>query len=77
MRPIWDEAGLEQAVAQQIGDPFGILDVRLATGHGFDVLGVGEQHLKLALEQVIGGLPVHAGALHGHVGDTLGGQPVG
>src|SRR5437868_969332 len=50
--PIWDETGLEQAVAQQIGDPFGIMDVRLATRHGFDVLRVGEEHLKLALEQV-------------------------
>ena len=54
-------------MAQQISDPFGILDVRLATGHGFDVLGVGQQHLELSLKQVERRLPVNARALHSDV----------
>ena len=44
-----DEAGAQQAMLQELGQPGGILDVRLAPGHGFDVLGIDQQHLARAL----------------------------
>ena len=44
--PVRDEAGFEQAMPQQVSDPFGILDVGLASRHGLDVLRVCQQHLK-------------------------------
>src|SRR5262249_53110654 len=58
------------------GDPLAVLEVGLASGHGLDVLGVGEGQLDDTLEEVPDGLPVHAGGLHGGVADALVGQPV-
>ena len=54
-----DEAGPQQAVAQQVGQPLAVLDVRLAPRHGLDVLRVDQQQLPpLALQQVQHGAPV-------------------
>ena len=66
-----DEAGREQAVLEQLGDPLGVLDVGLAAGDLLDVLGVDQHHLEAALQQVEDRLPVDAGRFHGDVADAL------
>jgi hypothetical protein len=71
-----NEAGLEQATLQELGDPFAVLDVGLATGHLLDVLGIDQQQLELSFQDVEDRLPVHAGRFHGRMGHSLGGQPV-
>jgi transposase len=38
-----NEAAADQAMRQQVGDPRGVIHVRLATGHGLDVSRVGQQ----------------------------------
>ena len=55
-----DEAGREQAVLEQLGDPLGVLDVGLAAGDLLDVLGVDQDHLEAALQEVEDRLPVDA-----------------
>ena len=70
------ETGAQQAVLQQLGQPLGILDIGLAPWHGFDVLGVHQQHFKVGFQDIEDRLPVFAGALHGDVGDAVTGQPV-
>jgi hypothetical protein len=65
--PIRDEARAHQSMLEQVGDPLGILDIRLAPRHGLDVRGSDDQHLKLVFEDVVDGLPIDAGTLHGHV----------
>ena len=44
-----DEAAAEQAMAEQVGNPFRIFDIGYAAGHGFDVIGVGDQEFEVAL----------------------------
>jgi hypothetical protein len=39
-------------VLEQFGDPLAILEVGLAPGHGFDVLGIDQDHLALPFEDV-------------------------
>jgi len=46
----WHEARLDQAVADQIGDPLGILDVGLAPRHRLDVMGVGDDQFEVTLQ---------------------------
>ena len=70
------EARANQPVCQQIGDPGRIVHVRLAARDVADVLGVGQHHLEVALEQMPHRLPVHARRLHGHVRDAVLGQPI-
>ncbi len=41
-----NEAGFEQAMVQQISNPFGIFDVGLASGDGLHMLGIDHDHLK-------------------------------
>src|SRR6266852_1050692 len=70
------EAGAQQTVPQQIRDPFTISDIRLATGHLLDVLGVYQQQLYLAFEQIPERVPINPSALEGHLRDPLLCQPV-
>ena len=42
------EAGREQAVLQQLGDPLGVLDVGLAARDLLDVVGVDQDQLEAA-----------------------------
>ena len=71
------EAGLEQAVLEQLGDPLAVLHVGLAARHLLDVLGVDQHQLEPPLQQVPDRLPVHAGRSPWRRGDALLGQPVG
>src|SRR5262245_61844554 len=47
------EASADQTVRQKIRQPCGIVHVGLAAGHVLDVLGVGQNQLKLAVAQNI------------------------
>ena len=64
------EAGADQAVGQQVGQPHRVVDVGLAPGHVLDVRGVGQHQLEVAFEHMPHRLPVHAGGLHGDVLDA-------
>ncbi len=75
--PRRDEARTHQAVGQQLGDPLGILDVRLAPGHGLDVLGVEQPDLERTFEEVEDRLPELPSACEADVGTAALGQPVG
>ncbi len=72
-----NEAGFEQAMAQQVGEPFTILNVRFVAGHRLHVLGVDQDDLKAAFQDVEDRSPIDAGAFHGHMGDLADWQPVG
>ena len=65
MASLGNEAGLEQTVLKQLGQPLGVFDVGLTPGHRLDVTSVDDQEFDaLALEQVVDRLPVHASGLH-------------
>jgi len=51
-------------MGQQVGQPHGVIDIRLATGHVLDVCGVGQHQLEMAFENVPHGLPIHPGGFH-------------
>ena len=70
------EAGAQQPVTQQVGEPLAVLDVGLAPWHRLDVLRVDQQQLDLAFQQVPDRLPIHPGALHRQMGALDLGQPV-
>jgi hypothetical protein len=72
----WNETAPQEAVAQQFGDPFGILHVRLAPRHRFDVLRIDHQEGEQALQEVIDGAPIDASAFHRHVRTAGRLQPV-
>ena len=58
------EALGDQAVADQIGDPLGILHVGLAPRHVADVPGVADDQLEMPLQDGVDRAPVDARALH-------------
>ncbi|MCA9689760.1 MAG: hypothetical protein KC636_09125 [Myxococcales bacterium] len=70
------EAGADETVPNEVGDPLAVLDVRLAPRDVLDVVCVADDDLEVALEDGVYRLPVHARALHGDVGDAEFGQPV-
>ena len=71
------EAGPDQAVRQQVGQPRRVVDVGLAAGHVLYVRGVGQHQLEVAFEHMPHRFPVHAGGLHGDVLDAEGFEAVG
>jgi hypothetical protein len=66
----------DEAVAQEVGDPFGIAHVGLAAGDRLDVSRVGDHEREVALEHVVDGLREGAGALHRDVGNALLSEPI-
>jgi hypothetical protein len=40
---VWDEAGPQEPMAQEVSDPLGVLDSGLASGHGLAVLGLDDK----------------------------------
>ena len=72
-----DKAAADQAARHQIGDPGGVVDVgppgqvpegMLAAGDIFDVRGIRNQQLEVAVAQdVPHRLPVNPGRLHCHM----------
>ena len=71
------EAGTDQAMGQQIGQPHRVVDIGLAAGDVLDVCGVGQHQFEVPFEHVPHRLPVHARGLHGDVLDTERLEPVG
>ncbi len=71
------EAGADQTMREQVGQPHRIVDVGLAPGHVLHVRGVGQHQLDVAFQDVPHRLPVHAGGLHGDVLNAQRLQPVG
>lgn len=72
-----DERPPQQAALEQLGQPFGILDVGLATGQVPEVGRVDQQQLEPgSFEDVPYRAPIDAGGLHRHLGDALANQPV-
>jgi hypothetical protein len=61
---------------QELGDPLRILDVGLASGHGFDMLRIEQPDREDPLEEGIDRFPLVASALKAHMGATTLPQPV-
>jgi len=70
------EAAADQAVREQVGNPRGVVDVGLTSGHVLHMHGVREHQLELAIEDVPDRPPVHAGGLHRHMGHVERRQPL-
>ena len=66
----WHEALGDQAMPDQIGNPFGILHVGFAPGDVTDVPSVADDEFKTPFQHGIDGLPVDAGALHADMAHT-------
>ena len=66
----------EQAMLQQPRDPLAILNVGLPPGHRLNVLGVHEEELDAALQNLVDRPPVDPGALHRDVCAPGRGEPV-
>lgn len=67
-----DETGFEEAVAQQVGEPFTVFDVCFAPslpGHGLHMLRVDEDDLVVALKQIEHRTPVDARRFHRYLLD--------
>jgi hypothetical protein len=69
------EAGAHQPVPDQLGDPLGVLHVRLAPGHVAHVRGVADDEGEGALERGVHRPPVDARRLHADVGHAQLEQP--
>ena len=72
----WNEAGPQQTVLQQLGQPHAILDIGLAPRHLLDMGRVYQQHLHRVLQGVVHRLPVHPGSFHRRDADPLRLQPL-
>ena len=74
---IGHEAGLDQSMCHQVGQPDRIVDVGFATRHVLHVGGVGQDQFELAVGQnVPDRLPIDARRFHGDVRGGLGGKPL-
>ena len=49
--PVAHKAKADQSMGHQVGQPFGVLDLGLASRHFLDVRRIGQHKLKLAVEQ--------------------------
>jgi len=63
-------------VAEEVGDPLGILYIGLPSRHILDVTGIDHPDGEFLLQKVVDGLPKDPGALHGHVSDLERGKPI-
>ena len=71
-----DEALGDQAVPDQIGDPLGILHIRLAAGHIADVAGIADDQIEMSFQHGIDWPPVDAGAFHADMRHPRRREPV-
>src|SRR5947209_16391908 len=62
-----NEAGLEQAVAQEISDPFAIFDICFVPSNGVHMLRIDQHDLITAFQQIENGTPRDARAFEGHL----------
>ncbi len=64
-------------MAQQVGDPFAVFNVRLVARHRLHMLGVDQDNLERAFQHVEDRSPIHPGRFEGHMGDLVAREPVG
>ena len=77
-RLVGHEAGPNQSMGHQIGQPGGVVDVGLASRHVLDVGRVGQDQFELAIRQnVPDRLPVDACRFHGDMRRAFGRKPIG
>jgi hypothetical protein len=77
-RMVRHETGPDQPMSQQIGQPCGIVDVGLTTGHVLQVGRVRQDQLELTVgENVPDRLPINARRLHDDVRHAFCRQPIG
>ena len=73
-----NETPAHEAIAAQLGQPFGIGDIGLAAGDVFDVMGIDHPHGQSGVLQMgVDALPVDAGALQDDEFDAVLTQPLG
>ena len=70
-----NEARAEQPMAEQVGDPFRVFDIRLTARNFPDMLRIGRHVLQSPFQKGVDRLPVHPGALHGYLGANFREQP--
>src|SRR5947209_3178219 len=61
--PYWlsrNETGADQAMPQQIGNPFTIPHIGFPTREGFDLMGIGQNQLKLVFQHIVDWPPEHS-----------------
>ena len=63
-------------MADQVGDPLGVLHVGLASRHVADVAGIADDQLKVPFQNRMDRLPVAARALHADMRDAQFLEPV-
>src|SRR3954452_3086378 len=63
-------------MAYQVGNPVGVLHVRLAPRHVPDVSGIADDQGELPFQHGVDGTPAGARALHADMGELLGLEPV-
>ncbi len=72
------EAGADQAMSEQVGEPDRSRDVGLAPRHVLDVGGIGQdQGAGVGVEDLPDRAPIDAGGLHGDVGAGVLVEPGG
>ena len=71
------EAGANEAVRQQVGQPHRVVDVGLAARNVLDVRSVGQHQLEVPFEHMPHRRPVHARGLHGDDLHAMRVQPIG
>ena len=64
------EAGGDQAVSQEFGQPLGVVDVGFPAGHLLNMHWVGQDQVQAVLQGVPDRLPIDAGRFHDDVGDA-------
>jgi hypothetical protein len=71
-----DEAAADEPVGETIGDPGRIGHITLPPRDVAERLGVGEDQLECAFEDVPDRSPVHSGRFHRDMGTAVSGKPV-
>jgi len=70
-----NETGSQQSMLQQLGNPFTIFLIRLASRQCLHVLRVHQQDREFIFQHIPDWLPIHTGRFHGHVRDVVREQP--
>jgi hypothetical protein len=63
-------------VLEQVGDPFGVLDIGFPPWNGLHMLGVAQQQFHLPFQHIPDAFPLHPGTFHGHGLAALSFEPL-
>jgi hypothetical protein len=69
------KAGLDEPVGQQLGQPLTVPRIRLSAWDILYLIGVGQDQMEMAFQNLPDRLPVHAGRLHRQMRHFLRKQP--